>query len=776
MMHGPCGKKNWNCPCMKKRKCSKFYPKEFQEETNFTDTWFTLYQRRDTDNKCVVPHNIQLIKRYQAHINVEFVNKSKVLKYLCKYVNKGPGQAKIFFERIRKDIDEIKEYLDCRYIYEQDALWSEKQCLRNGRLYYVNPTEGERFYLCMLLMIVKGATCYADIRTYNGFRYQTFKEACATRGLLNDDNKWYNTFEEATKWATSSQLRNLFITMLTFCGIKNEREFYNKNWKKMVDDIHRQLILEYYPIEYTPNEAELQDLLLEQLEKILCKNGQNINSFNLPHKLTHDQLDTNNQLIVEEMNYDVQYLKEETNKLYLQLNKGQKEAFHQIVDSVIDNYSIFYFVSGHGGTGKTFLWNTIVFYLRAQKKIVLTIASSDVASLLLPNGRTTHSRFRIPVDIDDMSIYEALMTNKQCFETLDRSLRDIMSEKWKQAANIPFGAKVVVLGGDPKQILPIIENWSKSQIINASIVKSYLWKHVTIIHFTENVRLKNINPNSTQYKDLESFSNWILSIGNGTAKSPLNIDDDSDSVIIEIPKILLIQTINNKIQALVDYTYPEFQNRFQQPEYLKERAILATINEVVDEINNYMVDLIPSDKKEYLSADSISKYSDTCNDANILYPIEYLNTLNANNYPPHKLVLKVGVPIMLLRNLNQSLGLCNGTRLIITNLRDNVLKTIIITGTHVGQRTYIPRINLTTRGSHWPFTLNRRQYRVKVCYSMTINKSQWQTISNVGLYVAVSRVTAKSGLKILIKNEDGTCGSTTHNIVYKEILILIQDA
>ena len=277
MMHGPCGEKNWNCPCMKKGRCSKFYPKEFQEETNFTDTGFTLYRRRDTgiyirrdnhnlDNKWVVPHNIQLLKKYQAHINVEYVNKSKVLKYLCKYVNKGPEQAHIFFEQIKKgqdtpvneqtkDIDEIKEYLDCRYICEQDALWrllgyeihyhwppverlpvhlplmnltkikkdaklsdiindpkkqktmltewfitnkeheeakeltycefplkwrwdeTNKKWIKRqhgfkiGRLYYVNPAEGERFYLRILLMTVKGATSYADLRTYNGIVY-----------------------------------------------------------------------------------------------------------------------------------------------------------------------------------------------------------------------------------------------------------------------------------------------------------------------------------------------------------------------------------------------------------------------------------------------------------------------------------------------------------------------------------------------------------------------------------------------------------------------------
>ena len=89
------------------------------------------------------------------------------------------------------------------------------------------------------------------------------------------------------------------------------------------------------------------------------------------------------------------------------------------------------------------------------------------------------------------------MTNKQCFEALDRSLRDILSETNEKASDIPFGGKVVVLGGDPKQILPVIENGSKSQIINASIVRSYLWNNVTRLYLTENMRLRKIEPTST---------------------------------------------------------------------------------------------------------------------------------------------------------------------------------------------------------------------------------------------------------------------------------------
>ena len=124
--------------------------------------------------------------------------------------------------------------------------------------------------------------------------------------------------------------------------------------------------------------------------------------------------------------------------------------------------------------------------------------------MLLPNGRTAHSRFRIPIDVDELSMCdikrgtkladliaitdliiwdEALMMNKQCFEALDRSLRDILSEKEETLQNIPFGGKVMVLGGDPKQILPVIQNATKAQIINASIFRSYLWRHTKKIIF-----------------------------------------------------------------------------------------------------------------------------------------------------------------------------------------------------------------------------------------------------------------------------------------------------
>jgi ATP-dependent DNA helicase PIF1 len=189
----------------------------------------------------------------------------------------------------------------------------------------------------------------------------------------------------------------------------------------------------------------------------------------------------------------------------MKLNEQQLYAFNTIVHIVLSNKSGLFFLSGYGGTGKTFIWNAIVTHLRAQKRIVLIVASSGVASLLLPGGCTTHSRFKIPCELDETSICdikrgsklaelieatsliiwdETFMTHRHAFEALDRSLHDLLSLNSAQAAQFPFGGKTIVLGGDPRQILHVIEGGTQAQIINAAITNSPLWSSVTILHLT----------------------------------------------------------------------------------------------------------------------------------------------------------------------------------------------------------------------------------------------------------------------------------------------------
>ncbi|CAH9139072.1 unnamed protein product [Cuscuta epithymum] len=99
----------------------------------------------------------------------------------------------------------------------------------------------------------------------------------------------------------------------------------------------------------------------------------------------------------------------------------------------------------------------------------------------------------------------------------------------------------------------------------------------------------------------------------------------------------------------------------------------------------------------------------------------------------HKLTLKVGTPAMLLRNIDHSMGLCNGTRLILTKLCDHVLEEKILTGVSVGQKVLIPQLSFTPSDANLPFGFQRRQYPIMISYAMTINKSQDQSLSRVGL-------------------------------------------
>ena len=354
---------------------------------------------------------------------------------------------------------------------------------RIGRIYSVHPTTGELFYLRMLLMVVKGAMSYTDVRTSNEIVYKTFKEACAGRGLLGDDLEWYSAFDEALTWGMGDQLRRLFATILVHCGVNDENAFFEKYWSHLAEDIKYNIKRSFHDFNHVVPPDELRDILLDKLTVLFSKNGSNILDHMLPLKTTYDDNSDDNDMITDELSADPksELLKAET--MYNQLNLDQLLAYKNIIDRVVSGKPGFFFVSGYGGTGKTFLWSSIISYLRGKERIVLTVASSGVAALLLPGGRTAHSRFKIPISLDDtrtcdikrssklaemiesasLIIWdEALMMHRRCFEALDRSLRDILSADDPSIADMPFGGKVMVLGGDLRQILPVIEGGTRS--------------------------------------------------------------------------------------------------------------------------------------------------------------------------------------------------------------------------------------------------------------------------------------------------------------------------
>lgn len=181
-----------------------------------------------------------------------------------------------------------------------------------------------------------------------------------------------------------------------------------------------------------------------------------------------------------------------------------------------------------------------------------------------------------------------------------------------------------------------------------------------------------------------------------------------------------------------------------------------------------------------MSSDSIDPADLNLRDDSVFTP-DFLNSIKTSGLPNHYLRLRIGTPVMLIRNIDPNDGLCNGTRLQIIQLANHILQAKVITGTRVGEKVWLHRLLLSPTDSKLPFKMRRRQFPLKVAFEMTINKSQGKTLAKVGLllprpifshgqlYVVVSRVKSRKRLKILITDKRGKPQDSTMNVVYKEV-------
>jgi ATP-dependent DNA helicase PIF1 len=505
--------------------------------------------------------------------------------------------------------------------------------------------------------------------------------------------------------------------------------------------------------------------LIQIEDKIYLLSEKSLRDFGLPSPQRINEIDSVRTTLVHDCNQLNEYVSNHLPNLV----PDQRLAFDVIVNSVENNEGQLLFIDAPGGTGKTYLMNLILAKIRSTGRQALAVASSGIAATLLSGGKTAHSTFKLPLNVSLQNeticsirkngplgqllqkvcliIWdECTMSHRSHIEAVDRTLKDLRN------SDKIMGGVTFVFAGDFRQTLPVVPRGTRADILKACLKSSPLWSSVQSITLRTNMRAHLGGGD-------RHFSSLLLQVGDG--KIP-----EQDGLI----KIDELGMSVSNLNDLISNVYPEIENICQKDHtWMCERAILSPRNSSVDHINEQILERIPGDKKIYKSIDTVLDTEDV-----VHYPQEFLNSLNPSGLPSHTLNIKVGIPIILLRNLNPP-NLCNGTRLQVKSLRKNVIECIILTGPAAGQLAHIPRIPMIP--TDLPFQFKRLQFPIKISFAITINKSQGQTYKYIGLdlredcfthgqlYVGLSR-SGNAENQFILKPQK----NETKNVVYHEVL------
>ncbi|XP_063794712.1 LOW QUALITY PROTEIN: uncharacterized protein LOC134949961 [Pseudophryne corroboree] len=837
MLHGPCGTSTPRAPCMKDGKCTKQFPKDFNENTIIHRHAYPVYQRRSQQtvevrgvlmsNQNVVPYNPYLALKYNAHINVEVCTSLYAIKYIYKYIFKGFDCANVVINpngQPEQQYNEIQHFIDCRYVSPPEAIWQtiifehghEEEALlaaqtgktkleswfdlnahdphaqqwlytdiphyyvythglwqkrkRGGdkivaRMYTVSLKNEKRFYLRMLLLHVPGAISFQSLRTVNNVDYETFKAAAFARGLLASDDEWHHCLTDEAIYLMPKQLREMFSYICCFCQPTQPLQLWEDHLLNLTLDFMQH------------NSANIaQNKALHQINTILKQHGFSCTVLGLPIP--------QGQPPPEDL-YNLTEESQEAQKRLAMLNPQQLHAFNTIIMAVDNSHftNHQFYLDGPGGSGKTFLYTTLIAYIRGKGNTVLPFATTGIAATLLKGGCTVHSGFKLPVPLLHTSVSSLRLTSpeaqilrqatliiisliiideitmlpKHGLRCIDTLLRDIMN------INTPFGNKVIVLGGDFRQTLPVVPRGTQTDILECCIKASHLWKHFAQLTLTTNMRTEGDEEHNT----------WLLHVGMGTLPPNPNFNDNTT---IQVPQHMVTQ------DDLIETIFHNLHDMSEDD--LAKRDILAPTNAHTLDMNRKIIDLMTGNATIYYSADSVD--TEDPNDT-LIFPLEFLHNQTPSGMPPHVLLLKKGVIIMLLRNLNPQKGLCNGTRLIVEHLAHHFIQCRILSQCNHGDVVFIPRIDLAPNDTTLPFILRRRQFPIIPAYAITINRSQGQTFDHVGifrqtsvfshgqLYVALSRSRNAHHVKVHITPTEqqgqllGGDQQFTKNVVFKQI-------
>jgi hypothetical protein len=669
------------------------------------------------------------------------------------------------------------------YVYKKGK-WHRRtrRSFAIGRMHHVSPRAGDVFFLAELLRTVPGATSFVDIRTFNGVKYPSFRGAAEARGLCEHDEIWKHTFDECVVFQHDQALRSLFIIAVTNgADAPHLWEIYGP---QMCYDLQRRI-------------SQRRNIPVDELAHVdyglylVHEDLRNLNidpeSLNLPQPI-HDWQSLIADEGLRDHFYDEEGQAKEYQTMFNVFNPSQLSVFNQIRTSIDNEPSTaHFFLQGPAGTGKTFVYKTLAAYYRSQRRVVLTVAASGIAASILPGGRTAHSAFSIPPNAHSgtnlrvgrgtrlgrilketfLIIWDEVpMQNRYDIEAVNRLLQDIRGRDDRL-----FGGVPVVFGGDFAQIPPVVKPKEHSGTIrslcfNASLRSSPIFKRLTVLQLTQNMRVSSLAVD-------QIYGQWIRQI-------PYNsVWYDS----FPPPKFLKIY---DDLEEFIEAVYPtsKLSAPEKDPDFFSNRAILASTNALINQHNEEIANRLPLSPTGnpwiYLCKDTV--FGDDSETQ--AYPPEYLAGINDGSLQPSRLELKPEALVMVIRNINPAAGLVNGTKLRVKACNPNSIVTQVVGGRFDGEERFIPRILLTSDASeqHPGVTLRRLQFPIRLCFAITINKSQGQTIKTVGidlrdrifshgqLYVALSRVQSVKDLHILLPGTPGIEPNLT-NEVWPELLL-----
>ncbi|TKR73497.1 hypothetical protein L596_020801 [Steinernema carpocapsae] len=469
----------------------------------------------------------------------------------------------------------------------------------------VHPRYLEKFAIRLLAMNKKFVRNFDELKTVDGELCPTFVDAARKMGLMTNEREWHLTMEDAIQTEMPINIRRLFASLWCFALL---------------------LILNSYGI-YTGKKS------LFHIRSILRHHNRELTDFYLPD-VDESLLGYRKELVDDgsEMYISFAEIQSKATSLLTDLNTEQKFVYDEIMQERDDiNGRRLFFIEGSGGCGKTFLYESLYYGLRAQGHKVLCVAHTGVAATLLPNGSTVHRAFGIPLiteedmesqidlasrraeelkQVDVILWDEATMSDRRVYNCVNRLLRALHDE----ADEEDFGGVMLVAGGDWKQTLPIVHEVQGEGVIDYTLKHSVMWSRFKQFSLKTNMRA---------------------------------ITDPAYANFIVVP-ITVLRSNENEV---LDFVFPKDDLSWIG------RSILTPTNEVSLELANKILDRLEGDSVTYRGVDR--PYLEK---SFIAIDPETYNNITPSGLPPHQLRLKVGAEVMLLRNLNVRLSLCNGTR------------------------------------------------------------------------------------------------------------------